>query len=145
MTTDKSSTFYCKCSHGRHVHGPTGNGPCRSCSCDTFEPGPVPPGLDPPTWPLPDAPPPDAVPARPLTRDDLLDLNARVGHVVTVSQPGAVMLDPDGMPVGVEPSTSWAPEPMERPSFTLAEVRAAGVTPGEIPNIDVVDTGDVSD
>src|SRR5699024_9544014 len=56
--------------------------------------------------PHPDAPPADVVPPSPLTLADLDEANQAAGVSATVTTPGAMTFDVDGIPTGFDPPTT---------------------------------------
>lgn len=82
--------------------------------------------------------PRDVVPGPGPTRDDLVRWNATVGQVVTGTIPGRLIEDVDGMPLGVEPSREIT-SIFGGASVTTAQLDAAGLTPDDVPNLDVID------
>jgi hypothetical protein len=74
--------------------------------------------------------------ARRPDRAELLRLNA-LPEWAEVITPGEVVLDGDGVPIGVGPSTT---EVVHR-SFTVtrADLEAAGLTPEDVPVLVVID------
>lgn len=88
--------------------------------------------------------PPDIVPRRPAqwTAEQLRALDAAVGSEVELREPVFVE-GPDGTPAGVEIHVSSGT--LARPVLTLREVRSAGLTPADVPNISVVDSEGMTD
>lgn len=89
-----------------------------------------------------DAPPPDVVPPAPASREEMrahfLRINDAAGTWVPITTPGEVILDPDGFPIGVEPSR------VENHYHGGAEVMLhqledVGLTPEDVPNLTVWD------
>ena len=82
-------------------------------------------------------PPKDVVPAAPLTREQILHLNQMIGTAVNVSEPGEILTDTDGVPIGVGPTVtssatlgSW--------TVTQADLDAAGLT-ADAPRLTIID------
>lgn len=87
-----------------------------------------------------EAPPADVVPPTPLTpeerREHLLAMNANAGWA-EVTIPGQVIVDPDGVPTGVEPSRT---ETVHRgAAVTRSELERAGLTAQDVPNLTIID------
>jgi hypothetical protein len=83
-------------------------------------------------------PPPDRVPPPGITLDLLRRLDDMVGRAVTVAEPGEVLTDPDGLPIGVGPNRQTVAT-MGRATFLLAELRALGGDPSDYPNLHFID------
>ncbi len=82
-----------------------------------------------------DVPPRDVVPPRGLTREFVLAMNDAVGKPVDITTPGSFAVDVDGLPAGVGPSeTHTAPLTV---SLSRAELEQVGLTPADVPNINV--------
>lgn len=82
--------------------------------------------------------PRDVVPAEGLTRDDLLRMNEAVGTAATGTIPGKVIVDVDGLPIGVEESRT------ETTVFggavvTSADLERNGLTADDVPHLTVMD------
>lgn len=82
--------------------------------------------------------PRDIVPGTGPDRETLLRQNEMVGTWNEVTTPGDVLLDPEGVPIGVGPPTT------ERVFFgglviTAAELARVGLTPAHVPNLTVTD------
>lgn len=87
------------------------------------------------------APPEDIVPPdgpRGLTREALIQQNNAVGTVGEYEIPGEVLLDPDGVPVGVGPS-SVGRTYIGATFVTRAQLEALGLTEEEVPNVKIVE------
>lgn len=83
--------------------------------------------------------PNDIVPRRSMNADELRELDAFIGREVEVTMPGEVIADRDGIPAWMtQPTTSSAF--LSGATLTAAEVRAAGLTAADIPNITIIDT-----
>lgn len=80
--------------------------------------------------PDPGLPPGDVVPRRGLTVEFLSQLNDAAGTIITYGEPGAVVLDPDGLPVGVGPSSSRHGV-LARPMIDWRDLESLGVTLAE--------------
>lgn len=89
--------------------------------------------------PFHDRPPEDIVP-RGLTREALERLNDLTGTEVTYTEPGEVITDPDGLPIGVGPSRTTSAT-VAAPVITRAEADRLGITPEEFPNIHIQGEG----
>lgn len=73
-----------------------------------------------------------------MNRQTLLDLDALVGQSVTVTLPGEVLTDVDGTPTAV--TTSYTTDAALFGVYvSLAEVRAAGLAPADVPHLTVID------
>lgn len=81
-----------------------------------------------------DPPPADVVPRPPLTLGTLRRLNDLAGQHVTVTTPGQVIEDADGIPIGVEPSATTEAT-MAGAVFTRAELDRLGGHPDNFPNL----------
>ena len=83
--------------------------------------------------------PQDIVPPKGLTADTLRHLNATIGQQIEQREPGELIDDVDGNPLAV-----GAPQhhigTLANVAVTAAEVQAAGLTPADIPNIDIIET-----
>lgn len=82
--------------------------------------------------------PPDVVPPTGLTREDLLRMNDNTGTWTEVHTPGEVICDADGIPIGMtagETNTVY----FGGATVTPAQLEAVGLTPDDVPNLDVVD------
>ncbi|MDQ1247532.1 MAG: hypothetical protein QG597_1902 [Actinomycetota bacterium] len=89
------------------------------------------PTFDPP-------PPPDIVARRGIDADTLRLLDAAQGQQVQIHIPGEVVVDVDGIPIAVEPSTVTAGS---LAGFTIsrAELAATGLTEKEVPSVRIAD------
>lgn len=65
-------------------------------------------------------------------------MNDAAGSDVTVTEPGAVTCDVDGIPTAVGESTETVAS-LARLTITKAEADRLGVTPEEFPNVNIVD------
>lgn len=83
-------------------------------------------------------PPRDIVPGSGLSREDLLRQNANVGSVVDFHIPGEILEDSDGNPIGMTPSRTEKTI-FGGASVTPAQLEAVGLTPDDVPNLDVVE------
>lgn len=79
-------------------------------------------------------PPADVVPPSGLTLETLARLNEMAGQSVTVGEPGHVVLDIDGIPAGVGPSTVTSAV-MAGGYFSRAELDRLGGHPDDYPNL----------
>lgn len=82
--------------------------------------------------------PADVVPKAGITADTLLRLNSAIGQQISHQEPGEIMTDLDGVPIAAEDPTITEAT-LGGAVVTAAEVKAAGLTPDDIPNIDVID------
>lgn len=82
--------------------------------------------------------PADVVPKAGITAETLLQLNAAIGQQISHQEPGEIMTDLNGLPSAVEDPTITEAT-LGGAVVTAAEVKAAGLTPDDIPNIDVID------
>lgn len=87
-----------------------------------------------------DPPPRDTVPPTSITLDDLQRMNDMVGKPVTVTIPGKVITDVDGVPIGVTESRT-EPGGMFVAIVSRREIAALGLTPEDVqrdfPNLTV--------
>ena len=83
-------------------------------------------------------PPKDVVPPAPLTREQLLRVNDAVGTAVHVSEPGEVLTDTDGVPIGVGPTVTSSATLGSWPVYR-DQLDAAGLTPDDVPNLTIID------
>lgn len=81
--------------------------------------------------------PKDVVPSTPPTREDVLRWNDTVGTVVNVSQPGDIPTDPDGIPLGVGP-TSTTRDTIGLIPITRDQLAAVGLTEDDVPNLTII-------
>lgn len=84
-----------------------------------------------------ESPPPDVVPRRGLTLETLAALDRMAGRTVTVTEPGEILLDPDGIPCGVGASTTTSAL-MARACVSRAELESLGGNPADYPNISFI-------
>ena len=82
--------------------------------------------------------PRDIVPGEGLTIEALRRQNDMTGKVVPITIPGEVILDVDGMPIGVEPSTTTRGY-FGGTVITQADVDRLGIDPDDFPNIKIMD------
>lgn len=81
--------------------------------------------------------PKDIVPRTPITADDLRALNDLIGSEVDMAEPQGVVTDSAGIPTwALAPTVSTGQ--LTGATFTADEVRLAGLTPADIPNITVI-------
>lgn len=83
-------------------------------------------------------PPVDIEPRKPLTREDILDLDAAAGTTTTIRHPGQMILDPDGLPVGMTASHTTH-DTIAPPILRRTVLDQAGLTPEEVPNVRIID------
>jgi len=83
--------------------------------------------------------PKDIVPPKGLTADTLRHLNATIGHQINQHEPGELIEDVDGTPLAVGASQHHIGT-LADVVVTAADVEAAGLTPADIPNIEVIET-----
>lgn len=83
-------------------------------------------------------PPTDVVPPAPRTREQILRMNDAVGTAVHVSEPGEILTDTDGMPIGVGPTTTSSATLGSWPVYR-DQLDAAGLTPEDVPNLTIID------
>jgi hypothetical protein len=81
--------------------------------------------------------PRDVIPTG-MTADALRQLNTIVGKNITVQEPGEIIEDVNGVPIGVTESTTMTAM-LGEPVVTAAEVQAAGLTPEDLPNLNIVE------
>ncbi|WP_133167772.1 hypothetical protein [Mycolicibacterium austroafricanum] len=74
----------------------------------------------------------------PLTREQILRLNDAVGTAVNVSEPGEVLTDTDGVPIGVGPTTTTRATLGSWPVYRV-HLDAAGLTADDVPNLTIID------
>lgn len=82
--------------------------------------------------------PPDVVPGAGPTRESWLRMNDAVGTWTEVHTPGEVICDADGIPIGMtagEVNTVY----FGGATVTPAQLEAVGLTPDDVPNLNVVD------
>jgi len=84
-----------------------------------------------------DTVPVDIVPTG-LTRDAVLRMNAAVGTPVQLTTPGEVLLDPAGMPLGVEASSTETIL-LGGGAVTRSQLVGLGLRPEDVPNLTVMD------
>lgn len=82
--------------------------------------------------------PRDVVDPTGLTGRTILALDAAAGQPVTVTEPGE-LLDSDDGPLGVGPATTGTFH-MGRPTIAAADLEAAGLSPSDVPNLNIIDT-----
>ena len=87
-----------------------------------------------------DSVPEDIVPPTPMTREErrehLLFMNRIADTYAEITLPGEVILDVDGMPVGVGPArTEWV---HRSACVTTADLERAGLTADDVPKLSVV-------
>ncbi|CQD20028.1 hypothetical protein BN970_04599 [Mycolicibacterium conceptionense] len=87
--------------------------------------------------------PRDVVPSTGLTREDLERQSAAYvrseqGQPSTGTIPGEILLDPDGMPVGVGPSRTVTAS-FGGTFITAAQAEQFGIAPDELPGIFIID------
>jgi hypothetical protein len=78
--------------------------------------------------------PSDLIPAKGLTLAALSALNVMAGKAVTVTEPGDVVLDVDGFPIGVGPTTT-STATLAAPTISRAELDQLGGNPDDFPNL----------
>lgn len=83
-------------------------------------------------------PPPDLVPPAPLTRADVLALDALVGQTVTLTEPGAVTTDLDGVPAGVGPART-SRVMLGAAAITRADADRLGITEEDLNHVHIHD------
>ena len=81
-----------------------------------------------------DRPPADVVPGEGPTRADYLRWNGATGKPSTGTRPGEVLLDPDGIPIGVGPSTEQTVI-FGGVAVTRSELARVDLTPEDVPNL----------
>lgn len=79
-----------------------------------------------------------------LTRKQLLDLDEAVDTATTVKQPGEVITDIDGTPTAVTATTTMRAA-IYGVTVTANEVAAAGLTPIDLPNLNIINEGETHD
>lgn len=85
----------------------------------------------------PDPAPRDVVPRPGLTRETVLAFNEAAGKPVSVTEPGEVVEDVDGIPshVGAPTETSAF---LGRLTITRSQLADLGLTPEEVPNVRII-------
>jgi len=81
--------------------------------------------------------PEDIVPRAGLTLETLRRLNDTAGQPLTLTEPGEVLLDPDGLPIGVGPSTTSTVTMSG--VFPRAQLDQLGGDPDDFPNLRFID------
>lgn len=86
-----------------------------------------------------DTPPPDVVPPqrRESTAESYRRMNEAVGKVVTGTEPGEVLLDADGVPIGVGP-TRQVRSIFGGAAVTVDQLARVGLTPQDVPNLTII-------
>lgn len=85
--------------------------------------------------------PRDVVPPTASTRDTLLRMNAMVGEIVTVLNPGEIVEDVDGFPIGMTENTVTR-APFAGAVVTPAHLASVGLTPQDVPNLTIINPGE---
>lgn len=88
----------------------------------------------------PEEHPRDVIGPHALTLETLRALDSMAGSEVTVTEPGEVITDVDGIPIAVGPNLA-VPATFTGAVFTRAELDRLGGKPEDFPNITFIDTG----
>ena len=85
-------------------------------------------------------PPRDVIPPPPPSREDILRWNAAMaaGTTMNISEPGEILTDPDGVPIGVGPSSTTRETIGCMPVYR-DQLAAAGLTEDDVPNLTIID------
>lgn len=84
-------------------------------------------------------PPQDVVPRKGPFADTLRRLNDAIGQQIEQREPGELMEDIDGNPLAVGMSQHRVAT-LGAVTVTAAEVEAAGLTPADLPNLEIIET-----
>ena len=71
------------------------------------------------------------------TREHYLKLNSLTDTEVTARLPGQMLLDLDGIPSAVEPTTTTSAD-VWHIYVTAGELAAVGLSPADVPNLHVI-------
>lgn len=83
--------------------------------------------------------PADVVPPSPSTREQILQWNDQIGATVTISVPGQMISDLDGLPAGMTPSEVYTVPLPGRLQVFRDQLDAAGLTEDDVPNLTIID------
>ncbi len=83
-------------------------------------------------------PPRDVVPPPPPSREDILRWNDIVGTTMNIREPGEILTDPDGVPIGVGPTSTTRDTIGSMPVYR-DQLAAAGLTEDDVPNLTIID------
>lgn len=86
-----------------------------------------------------DETPRDVVPPAGPSAETLRRLNNAIGKPIQQKEPGELIEDTDGNPIAVEQSKTHAAT-LGTVTITAAEVEAAGLTPADLPNLEILET-----